>query len=124
AHYDVAENTPGADDNASAVAGLLELARLFAEHLPTSEFYYEFVAFACEEPPYFYSENMGSYVHAHQLSKENIKVKAMICLEMIGYFSDELNSQRFPAPQLSQLYPSTGNFIAVVGLQQQLQLVN
>lgn len=115
AHYDVCGDQPGADDNASAVAGLLEVARLLKEHTPKLDYRIDLVAYSLEEPPYFASENMGSAFHASQLNKANVKVKGMICLEMIGYFSDEPNSQNFPNPALSKIYPNKGNFVIVVG---------
>ena len=113
AHYDTAGPLPGADDNASGVAGLLELARLLGRQQPPLRV--ELVAFSLEEPPYFRTTGMGSSVHAESLRKENVNVRAMICLEMIGYFSTAANSQHFPAAFLSAFYPSTGNFISVVG---------
>ena len=94
AHYDVCEETPGADDNASAVAGLLETARNVAATNPDIDYQIDFVAYCLEEPPYFASEAMGSYVHAKSLYDNNVDVIGMICYEMIGYFSDEPNSQR------------------------------
>ncbi len=113
AHYDSAGPLPGADDNASGVAGLLELARLFGSQPPRMRV--DLVAFSTEEPPYFRSTGMGSSVHATSLRNENVKVRAMMSLEMIGYFSDAQGSQHFPVGLLGALYPSTGNFIAVVG---------
>jgi len=115
AHYDVCGDQPGADDNASAVAGLLEIARMLDRQQPTLKYRVDLVAYSLEEPPYFASEHMGSAVHARKLHEQRVSVKAMICLEMIGYFSDQPNSQRFPDERLSQLYPNTGNFIVVVG---------
>ena len=113
AHYDTAGPLPGADDNASGVAGLIELARLLgAQQLPIRV---ELVAFSSEEPPYFRTTGMGSSVHAESLRKQGVRVRAMFSLEMIGYFSDAPNSQHFPAAILQALYPSTGNFIGVVG---------
>jgi Zn-dependent M28 family amino/carboxypeptidase len=119
AHYDVCGEQPGADDNASAVAGLLETARLLHFNLPELSCRIDFVAYPNEEPPYFASEYMGSAVHASSLQKAGIKVRAMICYEMIGYFSEQPNSQRFPNEALAALYPSVGNFIIVVGKQGQ-----
>ncbi|HEU4510105.1 MAG TPA: M28 family peptidase [Pyrinomonadaceae bacterium] len=113
AHYDAAGPLPGADDNASGVAGLIELARLLGAQPPPVRV--ELVAFSLEEPPYFRTTGMGSSVHAESLRKQGVRVKAMFSLEMIGYFSDAPNSQHFPAAILSALYPSTGNFISVVG---------
>ena len=115
AHYDVCGDQPGADDNASAVAGLLETARMVNEKKPNLKQQIDFVAYTLEEPPYFASSNMGSAIHAKYLHDNKIGVKAMICYEMIGYFSDKPNSQQFPSPELAKIYPHTGNFIIVVG---------
>lgn len=113
AHYDAAGPFPGADDNASGVAGLIELARLLrATELPVRV---ELVAFSLEEPPYFRTPQMGSFYHAASLRNKGAHVRAMICLEMIGYFSDAPGSQNFPVSVFGALYPSQGNFIGVVG---------
>ena len=113
AHYDAAGPFPGADDNASGVAGVIELARVLAG-APLQRAV-ELVAYPCEEPPFFRTPYMGSMVHAASLRDEGVRVKAMIALEMIGYFSDEPGSQSFPTPLLKPFYPSRGNFITVVG---------
>lgn len=113
AHYDACGELPAADDNASGVAGLLELARLLAKSPPATRV--DLVAYNTEEPPYFRTEQMGSVVHAKSLRAAGTELRAMISLEMIGYFSDEAGSQGFPSPLLHALYPSKGNFIAVVG---------
>ena len=118
AHYDVFGDQPGADDNASAVAGLLETARMIFKNKPELDYGIDFVAYCLEEPPFFGSELMGSYVHAKSLKDDNIEVIGMICYEMIGYFSDEPNSQNFPSPELAALYPDVANFIIVVGIDQ------
>jgi Zn-dependent M28 family amino/carboxypeptidase len=115
AHYDVEGDSPGADDNASAVAGLLEIARLLSLHEGKLPHPVELVAYTLEEPPYFTTESMGSLYHASQLKENNIPVKLMISLEMIGYFTDQPNSQQYPDPSLLQVYPSIGNFIGVIG---------
>jgi peptidase M28-like protein len=113
AHYDTAGPLPGADDNASGVAGLLELARLLGNaQLPVRV---ELVAYTLEEPPFFRSDQMGSAVHAKALKQNGAVVRVMFSLEMIGYFSDAPDSQQFPIPALSFLYPSEGNFISVIG---------
>jgi hypothetical protein len=113
AHYDTAGPLPGADDNASGVAGLLELAQLLSsQQLPMRV---ELVAFTLEEPPYFRTAHMGSAIHAASLRKQGVNVRVMISLEMIGYFSDQPESQKFPASFLGAFYPSRGNFIGVVG---------
>lgn len=110
AHYDSAGKLPGADDNASGVAGLLELARMLYSKPPTDRTF-ELVFFASEEPPYFGTEHMGSYHHAHKKDQHRALI---LVLEMIGYFSDEPQSQHYPSPVLAALYPTTGNFIALV----------
>lgn len=117
AHYDAAGPLPGADDNASGVAGLIELARLLGRSsqrtpLKTSV---ELVAFTLEEPPFFATPHMGSAVHAAALKREKVPVRLMLSLEMIGYFSDAPNSQRYPVAAMELIYPSVGNFIGVVG---------
>jgi len=117
AHYDVCGDQPGADDNASAVAGLLETARLTMKNKPNLDYGIDFVSFCLEEPPFWETELMGSYIHSKSLKENGIEVKGMICYEMIGYFSDEPNSQASPDPKLAELYPSTANFILVVGIK-------
>lgn len=122
AHYDAAGPYPGADDNASGVAGLLELARVLSNRkLPLKV---ELVSYPLEEPPYFYTRSMGSFVHANSLKKQGVKVRAMLALEMIGYFRDEPGSQRYPLFFLRPFYPSKGNFIAVVGKLFQRRIVH
>ncbi|HCZ11886.1 MAG TPA: aminopeptidase [Nitrospiraceae bacterium] len=113
AHYDTVTGTPGADDNASGIAGLLELARLAV----TKSFQrtVRFVAFSLEEPPTFMTKHMGSYVYAKSLKQEGIKVCGMISLEMLGYYSDRKNSQYYPFPIFKWFYPDKGNFITFVG---------
>jgi Zn-dependent M28 family amino/carboxypeptidase len=121
AHYDAAGPRPGADDNASGVAGLIELARLLGKSSPPVKV--ELVAYTLEEPPFFRSQYMGSYIHAQALRNEGARVRAMFSLEMIGYFSDEEGSQRFPVPVLRLFYPTKGNFISVIGKMGQALLV-
>lgn len=121
AHYDVAGPYPGADDNASGVAGLLELARRLARETFTLRV--ELVAFCLEEPPHFGLDTMGSHAYAQRLRREGAKVEAMLSLEMIGYFADAKGSQQYPHPAFRALYPNRGNFIAVVGRWQETALV-
>lgn len=115
AHYDVCDNQPGADDNASGVAGMLEIARMLKQLNPTLKYRIDFVAYTLEEPPNFRTANMGSAVHAKMLFDNKIKVKRMICLEMIGYFSDKRRSQEYPIGLMKLFYPTKANYIAVVG---------
>jgi Zn-dependent M28 family amino/carboxypeptidase len=112
AHYDSAVGTPGADDNASGTAALLELARLMHEENPPCTL--RFVAFTNEEPPYFWTENMGSLVYARHCKERGDRIVGALVLEMMGYFSSEDGSQRYPFP-FGMLYPKQGNFIAFVG---------
>ncbi len=113
AHYDAYQDFPGANDNGSGVAVLLELARTLPDVPPRRDQY--FVAFSTEEPPLFDSESMGSFVFADGLRRAGRKVLWMAALDLVGYFSDEPHSQRFPLPGLGLLYPHRGDFIAVVG---------
>lgn len=113
AHYDAFGEGPAADDNASGVAALLELARLMAGAPPPIPV--ELAAYAPEEPPFFRTGGMGSAVHAASLRSAGVKVRLMISLEMLGCFCDEPGSQRFPLPGMGLAYPHAGNFIAVVG---------
>jgi Zn-dependent M28 family amino/carboxypeptidase len=113
AHYDACGELPGADDNASGVAGLIELAGLLAGAPLSSRV--DLVAFTLEEPPSFGSPAMGSAVHAKSLREAGARVRAMLALEMIGCFSDEPGSQQFPLPLLRLFYPGRGNFLALAG---------
>lgn len=113
AHYDVFGDLPGADDNASGVAGLLELARSLRGAKLARRV--ELVAYANEEPPFFRTPHMGSYVHAGSLKSAGKRAALMLSLECIGYFSDAPDSQAHPMRLLEMIYPTTGNFIALVG---------
>lgn len=112
AHYDVCGNQEGADDNASGVVGLLELARMLkGEQL---NYRIDLVAYTLEEPPHFKTEYMGSYIHAKYLKDNNIDIYGMLSVEMIGYFSDEKKSQTYPVGLLSLFYGNKGNYITLV----------
>lgn len=111
--YSPRTHTPGADDNASGVAGLLELARLLGRDPPTRPI--ELVAYTLEEPPYFRSENMGSAHHARALRAAGREVEYMLSLEMIGRFSDIPGSQRYPLPGMHRLYSDRADFVVLVG---------
>ena len=120
AHYDSVGGTVGANDNASGVAAVLEVARLLKEsHLRCTV---RFVFFVNEEPPYFQTEDMGSMVYARRLRRDSVPVSAMISLETIGYYSDAAGSQKYPAA-LGLFYPSRGNFIGFVGNSESRGLV-
>ncbi|MBL8924269.1 MAG: M20/M25/M40 family metallo-hydrolase [Myxococcaceae bacterium] len=111
AHYDSAEGTRGADDNASGVAVALSLARTFrARPQPRT---LRFVFFTNEEPPYFRTPDMGSEVAAKRARQRGDDVRAMLSLETLGYYSDAPGSQHYPWP-FSTFYPSTGHFIGFV----------
>lgn len=120
AHYDTVPLTPGADDNASGVAGLLELARLLKPYANRRTI--RLVAFTCEEPPYFKSRWMGSRVHAREARRRGDDIIAMVSLEMIGFF-DESIAQGFPLPLMRYFYPNTADFVGVVGNLFQRSLV-
>ncbi len=113
AHYDSLEGTPGANDNASGVAAVLELARAFADSKPERTL--RFVAFVNEEPPFFQSDDMGSFVYARRCREHDENVVAMLSLETIGYYTDEKDSQNFPVGLKDFVFPTTGNFISFVG---------
>jgi len=112
AHYDSLVGTPGADDNATGAAAVLELARLAAHQRYDRTV--RFVAFVNEEPPYFHSPDMGSWVYARAMKQRGERVSAMLSLEMFGCYSDESGSQHYPAA-FRFFCPRTGNFIAFVG---------
>lgn len=111
AHYDSVIHSPGANDNASGVAAVLEIARLLNRQ-PLSRTV-RLVAFVNEEPPFFQTEAMGSFVYAKRSAARKENIVAMFTLETIGYFSDEPGSQTYP-PLVSHFYPDSGNFIAFV----------
>lgn len=112
AHYDVCDVQEGADDNASGVVGLLELARLLKGQ--KLNYRIDLVAYSLEEPPYFRSDVMGSYIHAKHLFDNKIPVKGMVCLEMIGYFKDERKTQDYPLGLFKLFYGGKGNYITLV----------
>lgn len=121
AHYDTVMGSPGADDNASGVAGLLELARLFSKIEINKTI--KFIAFVNEEPPFFQSKDMGSRVYAKIAKKNKDKISAMICLEMIGCYNKEPKSQSYPL-FLGLFYPDKANFIAFVSNFHSISLLN
>ena len=113
AHYDTVQGSPGANDNASGVAALLEIARRLAGKRPARTV--RFVAFVNEEPPLFYSQEMGSRVYARRARERGDNIVAMLALETIGYYDDTRGSQHYPLPLYSLFYPDTGDYIAFIG---------
>jgi Zn-dependent M28 family amino/carboxypeptidase len=111
AHYDSVLGAPGANDNGSGVAAVIELARLAAAGKPARTL--RFVAFVNEEPPFHHSDAMGSRHYARRARERGENIVAMLSIETIGWYSDAPGSQRYPFP-LGFFYPSTGNFIAFV----------
>jgi len=111
-HYDSVLGSPGANDNATGTAAVLELARLLAgQRLARTV---RLVAFVNEEPPFFQTDAMGSWVYARRSRARGEQIAAMLSLETIGFYADGVGSQRYPLP-FGLLYPSTGNFIGFVG---------
>lgn len=113
AHYDSVLRSPGANDNGSGIAALLNLARRFTGKPGARTL--RFVAFPNEEQGHFQSEQMGSWVYASKCKARGDRIAGMISLETIGYFSEAENSQKYPVPGLGALYPTRGNFVAFVG---------
>ncbi|HUL42276.1 MAG TPA: M28 family peptidase [Burkholderiales bacterium] len=111
AHYDSVQGSPGANDNASGVAALLEISRRFAERAPARTV--RFVAFVNEEPPFFFWDKMGSMIYAKAARARSDAIRLMASLEMLGCYSDQPGSQNYP-PLLRFFYPDRGNFIAFV----------
>jgi hypothetical protein len=113
AHYDSVLGSPGANDNATGVAVLLEMARTLCDKRPERTL--RLVAFVNEEPPFFQTGDMGSRVYALQAEREKENIVAMASLETLGHYSQAEGSQMFPFPPLRFFYPTRGNFVAFVG---------
>ncbi|MCB9698756.1 MAG: M20/M25/M40 family metallo-hydrolase [Alphaproteobacteria bacterium] len=107
AHYDTHRDTPGADDNASGVAALLEISRAMKGDHPRRTVH--FVAWTTEEPPFFATDAMGSVWHAEEVGP----VRAALSIETVGVYEQDRHTQHYPFP-LSLFYPSTGDFVAFV----------
>ena len=112
-HYDSVMGCPGANDNGTGAAATLVLARAMRALEPARTV--RFVLFVNEEPPFFQTSDMGSWVYAKACRQRDDNVVAMISLETIGYYRDEKGSQRYPVAGLGLVYPSAGNFISFVG---------
>ena len=111
AHYDSVIGSPGANDNGSGVSALLEIARHFRARTPARTV--RFIAFVNEEPPFFKTQDMGSRAYVAMAQARGDDIRAMICLETIGYYSDRADSQHYP-PLFNLFYPDAGNFIGFV----------
>jgi hypothetical protein len=115
AHYDSYLDAPGANDNATGAAAVVELARLLADLRHKSPLRIRLVLFVNEEPPFFKTDRMGSLVHARQLKHTGERILGMLSLETLGFYSDRADSQHYPPP-LGLFYPNKGDFVAFVGL--------
>jgi Zn-dependent M28 family amino/carboxypeptidase len=122
AHYDTVPVSPGANDNGSAVVANLAVARSFADVVPERTIRFAF--FVNEESPYYMTDAMGSLRYAQRCRASDEIVIGMICLETIGCYLEEPGTQRYPVALLRHLYPTTGNFVAVVGNVQSRRLVH
>ncbi|AQV96461.1 hypothetical protein BJN34_21575 [Cupriavidus necator] len=122
AHYDSAIGSPGANDNATGVASILEQAKRLKDAGATAQSDIVFGLYTNEEEPYFGTNLMGSSVHARSLKEKGANVIAMFSLETMGYYSDVKGSQKYPGP-LKAFYPEQGNFIGFVGNVRSLGLV-
>ncbi len=111
-HYDSVFGSPGANDNGTGAAATLELAKIFAKQ--ESNRTIRFIEFTNEEPPFFWTKDMGSFVYAKQSRQEKENIVAMLSLETMGYFSDTKGSQKYPFP-IGLFYPDRGNFICFIG---------
>lgn len=120
AHYDSIADSPAANDNGSGVAATLAIARRFAALRPARTV--RFVLFVNEEPPFFFTDNMGSYVYAKACKDRGENIVGMLTPETIGYYSDESGSQRYPIP-VADFYPDRGDFIAFVGMHESAPLI-
>jgi len=115
AHYDSAPTTPGANDNATGAAAVIELARLLGDLKGSTKRRIRFALFVNEEPPYFQTPDMGSLRYAQALAAQNERVVAMYSLETLGYYSDKPGSQQYPGP-FGMMFPDRADFVAFVGM--------
>jgi hypothetical protein len=115
AHYDSAPNSPGADDNGSGVAAVLELAKLLKGRQFDRTI--RLVLFPNEEPPYFRTKTMGSYRYAEAARERQDNIIGMLALETLGTYSNEPGSQHYPIRGGTLFYPNKGNFITFVASQ-------
>lgn len=120
AHYDSVMDSPGADDNATGIASLLEIIRLLQNYVNQRTL--RFVAFTLEEPPFFGTEQMGSHVYARSCREKNENIVGMVALEMLGFYTERKKSQKYPSYDMKDHYSDKGNFIAIVGNEDSYQL--
>jgi Zn-dependent M28 family amino/carboxypeptidase len=120
AHYDSVTGSPGANDNGTGIAAILEMAQMLKQSTPAKTI--RFVAFVNEEPPYFQTANMGSYHYSRRCKDRGERISAMMSVETIGYYSSEPGSQQYPHP-LNLFYPSQGNFIGFVSNMDSVDLL-
>lgn len=121
-HYDSVQGSPGANDNGSGAAAVLELARQFGQAKVKPKSTIRFVLFGTEEPPYFGTEGMGSYSYAARCQAQRQNIAAVVVLETLGYYTDAPRTQEYP-PLLRNFLPDTGNFIAFVANPASRQLL-
>ena len=121
AHYDTVGGCPGANDNGTGIAAMLELARRFAGRPQPRAL--RFVAFVNEEPPFFQTPQMGSVVYANAAKARGDRIAGMLSLETMGYYSDDRGSQQYPAEEMRGLYPDVGNFIGFVANEDSRELL-
>jgi Zn-dependent M28 family amino/carboxypeptidase len=120
AHFDTAPGTPGADDDASGAAAVLELARAFHGRKTSRKIL--FALFVNEEPPRFQTADMGSLHYAKELVGRGAHVTAMLSLESLGAYSTKRGSQTCPKG-VKRPCPERGDFVAVVGNEASRELV-
>jgi Zn-dependent M28 family amino/carboxypeptidase len=122
AHYDTVGECPGANDNGTGIAALLELARRLAT--APQQRTIKFVAFVNEEPPFFQTPQMGSVVYANAARARGDQIAGMLSLETMGYYSNERGSQEYPVEAMRGLYPDVGNFIGFVSNEESRELLD
>ncbi|MEA5468665.1 M28 family peptidase, partial [Spirulina sp. 06S082] len=123
AHYDSVLGSPGANDNGSGAVAILALAQAFSEQKQTLSRTLRLVEFVNEEPPFFWTDDMGSLVYARKCRDRKENIVGMLSLETMGYYSEKPGSQQYPLGLLNLVYPITGNFIAFIGNMSSSQLV-
>ena len=118
AHYDIIPESPGADDNASSIAALIELAHML-RHTAELNCDVELVSYDAEEIGL-----LGSRYHAKQLKNQQVDVVCMISMDLVGYYSDAEHSQNYPIPGMSLLYGTKGDFLAMIGRAEDTKLLS